>query len=55
MVKEVDAITRLYDFILWVIPKLERYPRSQKFLLADRIENLVPESCFLRKTEECII
>lgn len=36
MPKEVDAITKLYDFILWIIPKLEKYPRSQKFLLADR-------------------
>ncbi len=41
MPKEVDAITKLYDFILWIIPKLEKYPRSQKFLLADRIENLM--------------
>ncbi len=41
MTKEVDAITKLYDFILWMIPKLEKYPRSQKFLLADRIENLI--------------
>ncbi|MDD5450405.1 MAG: diversity-generating retroelement protein Avd [Desulfovibrionales bacterium] len=41
MPQEVDAITKLYDFILWMIPKLEKYPRSQKFLLADRIENLM--------------
>jgi hypothetical protein len=41
MTKEVDAITKLYDFILWIIPKLEKYPRSQKFLLANRIENLM--------------
>ncbi len=41
MPKEVDAITKLYDFILWIIPKLEKYPRSQKFLLADRIESLM--------------
>lgn len=41
MSKEVDAITKLYDFILWLIPKLEKFPRSQKFLLADRIETLL--------------
>jgi len=39
--KEVDAITKLYDFILWVIPKLEKFPRSQKYLLGDRIESLL--------------
>jgi len=32
-------ITKLYDFILWPIPKLEKFPRSQKFLLAEWIEN----------------
>ena len=37
MPKEVDAITKLYDYLLWMIPKLDKYPRSQKFLLADRI------------------
>jgi hypothetical protein len=41
MPKEVDAITKLYDFILWMIPKLEKFPRSQKFLLGDRIEMLM--------------
>lgn len=24
-----------------MVPKLEKFPRSQKFLLADRIENLM--------------
>ena len=41
MPREVDAITKLYDYLLWLIPKLERFPRSQKFLLADRIEILM--------------
>ncbi|OPL09454.1 MAG: hypothetical protein AVO38_11040 [delta proteobacterium ML8_D] len=41
MPKEVDAITKLYDFILWIIPKLDKFPRSQKFLIADRIETIL--------------
>ena len=41
MPKEVDAITKVYDYILWIIPKLEKFPRSHKFLLADRIETLL--------------
>lgn len=41
MRKEVDAVTKLYDFILWVIPKIDKFPRSQKFVLGDRIENLL--------------
>jgi len=43
MPKEVDAITKLYDFLLWIIPKLEKFPRSQKFLIADRIEIVLLE------------
>jgi hypothetical protein len=41
MPKEVDAITKLYDFLLWIIPKLEKFPRSQKFLIGDRIETVL--------------
>ena len=41
MGKEVDAVARLYDLILWFVPKLERFPRSQKFLIGDRIESLM--------------
>jgi hypothetical protein len=41
MVQEVDAITKVYDYLLWLIPKLEKFPRSQKFLLADRMESLL--------------
>ena len=26
MPKEIDAITRLYDFLLWIMPKLEKFP-----------------------------
>ena len=26
------------QFLLWLVPTLEKFPRSQKFLLADRIQ-----------------
>ncbi len=38
---EVDAVTKLYDLLLWAVPKLEKLPRGQKFLIGDRIENLL--------------
>ena len=41
MPKEVDAITRLYDYILWMIPKIDTFPRNRKFTMGDRIENLL--------------
>ena len=28
----------MYRFTLWLIPTLEKFPRSQKFLLGDRIQ-----------------
>ena len=34
------AIDAHYRFILWLIPTLLRFPRSQKFLLADRIQEI---------------
>lgn len=30
----------MYDFLLYLIPQLSKYPRDQKFLLGDRIETL---------------
>ena len=36
--KNINALTKIYDLLLWIIPILEKFPRSQKFLLADRIE-----------------
>ncbi len=39
--KEVSALTRTYDLLLWVIPVLEKFPRSQRFLLGERIETFL--------------
>jgi len=33
-------ITKAYDFLLYLIPQLSKYPRNQKFILADRIQIL---------------
>lgn len=32
------AAERMYQFLLWLIPAVEKFPRSQKFLLGDRIQ-----------------
>ena len=32
------ALEAHYRFLLWLIPTVERFPRSQKFLLGDRIQ-----------------
>ena len=32
------ALESHYHFLLWLVPAVERFPRSQKFLLGDRIQ-----------------
>jgi len=33
------ALEAMYRFMLWLIPAVDKFPRSQKFLLGDRIES----------------
>ena len=33
------ALEAHYQFLLWLIPTLEKFPRNQKFLLGDRIQS----------------
>ena len=33
-----SALEAHYRFVVWLVPTLERFPRSQKFLLGDRIQ-----------------
>ena len=32
------ALEATYQFLLWLVPTVEKFPRSQKFLLGDRIQ-----------------
>lgn len=34
------ALEKTYQFLLWLIPAVEKFPRTQKFLLGDRIQTL---------------
>lgn len=29
-----------FQFLMWLVPTVEKFPRSQKFLLGDRIDSL---------------
>ena len=33
------ALEAHYRFVVWLVPTLERFPRSQKFLLGDRMQH----------------
>ena len=37
------ALEAMYRFMLWLIPTLEKFPRTQKFLLGDQIQNQAHE------------
>ena len=37
------ALEAHYRFVVWLVPVLERFPRSQKFLLGDRIQQTALE------------
>jgi hypothetical protein len=32
------ALEKTYQFLLWLIPTVDKFPRAQKFLLGDRIQ-----------------
>ncbi|MDP6853092.1 MAG: diversity-generating retroelement protein Avd [Candidatus Marinimicrobia bacterium] len=37
--KELDAIQKVYDFIIWLSPIVNRLPRDFKFMTGDRLMN----------------
>lgn len=39
MAEKENIITYTYDLLKYIIPQLEKFPRTQKFVLADRIQN----------------
>ena len=36
---EITALTKTYDLIAWMVQTLEKFPKSQRFLLGDRIQS----------------
>lgn len=41
MAEEMVIFTRTYDFISWVLPLAEKFPRSQRFVITQRLQNAV--------------
>lgn len=35
---ELSVITKAYDFALWLIQRLDKFPRNRKFTLGDHLE-----------------
>jgi hypothetical protein len=48
MAESDNILTKLNDLLIYVIPQINKFPRDQRFVLGDRIENQlldVQESC----------
>jgi four helix bundle protein len=39
MTEEMIIFTRTYDFISWLLPLAEKFPRSQRFVVTQRLQN----------------
>ena len=39
MAEEMIIFTRTYDFISWLLPLAEKFPRSQRFVVTQRLQN----------------
>jgi hypothetical protein len=40
-VNDIHALTKTYDLLLWFIPVIEKFPKSQRFLFGAWIEELL--------------
>ncbi len=39
--KESPLFVRTYDYLLWIIPQVQKFPRQHRFGLGERIQRLV--------------
>lgn len=39
MAEEMIIFTKTYDFISWILPLAEKFPRSQRFVITQRLQN----------------
>ena len=40
-IKTTGILEKYYKVLLWMLPKLEKFPKSQKYLLTDKIETIM--------------
>jgi hypothetical protein len=42
------AIEAHYRFVVWLVPTIEKFPKSHKFTIGDRTENTLLSMCSRR-------
>ncbi len=35
-----QIVAKMYDFLLYIIPQISKFPRSERYLLGERLENI---------------
>jgi hypothetical protein len=55
------AVGKAYDFVLWLVPKVEKFSRSYRFTIGDRLTadgldllTLIVEAAYARKNERLL-
>ena len=50
-----QIITKVYDFLLYLVPQISKFPRSERYLLGERLETssfdvleVLLEACYTR-------
>ena len=41
MYKNLTIFEKIYELILWLYPTVNKFPKSQRFVLGQRIENII--------------
>ena len=42
-IRELPIIRAWYQFLVWMLPKIHKFPRDQRFTLGNRIEDRILE------------
>ncbi len=40
MINAPSVVTKMYDFLLYLIPQTAKFPRTQRYLLGERLEEM---------------
>ena len=43
MYKNLSIFEKIYEFSLWIFPRVNKFPKSQRFVLGQQIENITLE------------
>ena len=59
MLRDMQIFQKMYEFLLWLYPAVKKFPKSEKYVLGERIEKtalnvmegIIASNCEFDKTE----